>query len=267
MSATEERRAFDGVPEIYDRVRPSYPEPLFDDLFAYLRLDSPAATAAALEIGPGTGKATRPLLEHGARVTAVEIGPQLAAFVRNKLSDAFSDRLDVINASFEECALPLATYDLVTSATAFHWIDADVRLKKSRDLLRPGGALAIIGTNQIRSDADRGYFERTFSIYRRYRPNEKQTEVPSQDVTPPEYEELSASGLFADLALKRYRWDQTYSTSEYADLVRSYSNTQTMEPGSREALIADLCEVIEGEYGGSVTRPLVVTLTLGRKPR
>lgn len=265
MSATEERLAFDAVPAIYDRARPSYPEPLFDDLFTYV--GPPANELSVIEIGPGTGKATKSLLERGARVTAVEIGPQLAAFVRNKLSAAFSDRLDVINASFEACALPPATYDLVTSATAFHWVDAAVRLKKSLDLLRRGGTLAIIGTSQIRSDADRGYFERTFPIYQRYRPDEKETEVPDENVTPPEYVELSASGLFGDLTLHRYRWDQTYSTLEYADLVRSYSNTQTMEPGPREALIADLCEVIEREYGGSVTRPLVVTLTLGRKPR
>jgi SAM-dependent methyltransferase len=265
VSATQDRLAFDAVPEIYDRARPSYPEPLFDDLLAYV--GAPPTGMSVVEIGPGTGKATKSLLERGVRVTAVEIGPRLAAFVRHKLAAAFSDRLEVINASFEECALPPGTYDLVTSATAFHWVDAAVRLKKSLDLLRRGGTLAIIGTNQIRSGADRGYFERTFPIYRRYRPDEKQTEIPNQNVTPLEYEELSASGLFEDVALHRYRWDQTYSTSEYADLVRSYSNTQTMEPGPREALIADLCEVIEREYGGSVTRPLVVTLTLGRKPR
>ena len=260
----EERLAFDAVPEIYDRVRPSYPEPLFDDLFAYV--GPPPTKVSAIEIGPGTGKATKSLLERGASVTAVEIGPQLAAFLRDKLSAAFPGRLNVINASFEECELPLATYDLVTSATAFHWVDADVRLRKSRDLLRPGGTLAIIGTNQIRADADRGYFERTFSIYKRYRPDEENTAVPGEDVTPPEYEELSASGLFDDLTLHRYRWDQTYPTSEYADLVRSYANTQVMEPAVRERLIADLSDVIDKEYGGSVTRPLVMTLTLGRKP-
>ncbi len=60
---------FDNVPEIYDRVRPAYPPELFDELFAYLR-DGDALRG--VEIGPGTGKATRPLLEHGIAVTAVE---------------------------------------------------------------------------------------------------------------------------------------------------------------------------------------------------
>jgi SAM-dependent methyltransferase len=263
--APEERLAFDQVPEVYDRVRPTYPGPLFDELFAYIRLDSPTAAATVVEIGPGTGKATRPLLERGASVTAVEIGAHLAEFLRTKLSPEFPGRLEVVNAPFEECDLPAGRHDLVVSATAFHWLDPAIRLQKCHDLLRPGGALAIIDTNQIASDADRGYFDRTFPIYLRYRPNEERIEVPGEDVVPRDHGEISDSGLFEDIALHRYRWDQTYATSEYADLVRSYANTQTMEPGPREALIADLCHVIDTEYGGSVVRPLVITLTLGRR--
>ncbi|MGB2695010.1 MAG: class I SAM-dependent methyltransferase [Dehalococcoidia bacterium] len=262
---TEERLGFDTVPEIYHRVRPTYPEPLFDDLFAYVSTTS--RSPAVVEIGPGTGKATKPLLERGASVTAVEIGPRLAAFLQDKLAAAFPDRLQVINASFEACALPLATYDAVVSATAFHWVQADVRLQKSRDLLRPGGALAIIGTNQIRSEIDRGFFARVFPIYKKYNPLDDPAEPPGADVVPREYQEIVESGLFEDVMLHRYRWDQTYRTAAYADLVRSYSVTQVMEPAAREGLIAELSGVIDEEYGGSVTRPLVITLTLGRKPR
>ena len=260
---TEERLSFDKVPEIYDRVRPLYPEALFDELLAYLEERSTVSEPKVLEIGPGTGQATASLLERGAHVTSVEIGPQLARFLRRKFAD--EPRLDVINCSFEEADLPKEAYDLVVSATAFHWVDADVRYVKSHDLLRGGGTLAIISTNQIASDADRGYFDRTFPIYLKYRPDEQRSETPGEDVTPSEHGEMIASGLFGDVTLRRYRWDQTYATAAYADLVRSYGGTQMMEPPAAEALIAELCEVIEREYGGSVTRPLVITLTLGRK--
>jgi hypothetical protein len=63
----------------------------------------------------------------------------------------------------------------------------------------------------------------------------------------------------------RYRWDQTYPTEMYADLVRSYSNTQAMPRDQREALIADLCALIDAEFDGYVIRPLIVTLVAGRK--
>ena len=69
----EARRSFDGVAEVYERIRPSYPPAMFDDLFAVLPPDP-----EVLEVGPGPGKATRDLLRRGAQVHAVEIGPALA---------------------------------------------------------------------------------------------------------------------------------------------------------------------------------------------
>jgi SAM-dependent methyltransferase len=259
----EERWSFDKVPEIYDRVRPTYPAQLFDDMFAYVRASLPEAEPCAVEIGPGTGQATGSLLDRGARVTAVELGPNLAKFLRDKF--ASEDRLDVVNSPFEEAVLPSSSFDLVFSATAFHWIDPAVRMAKAHGLLRPGGVLAVVSTNQIRSDADRGFFDRAMPIYKKYYGEEKRQPVPGEDVVPNEYHEMAACGLFKDVELHRYRWDQTYSTSAYADLVRSYGNTGTLDPPAREALIADLSALIDAEFGGSVVRPLVITLTLGRR--
>jgi SAM-dependent methyltransferase len=263
-SRADKRLSFDNVPEIYDRARPAYPEALFDDLFAYAGRASSASELRILEIGPGTGQATAPLLDRGAAVTAIEIGPHLAAFLRAKFSAV--SKLDVITGAFEDVDLEPAAYDLVFTATAFHWLDHGVRLTHAPELLRPGGALAIVSTNQIASDRDRGFFERTHPIYLRYRPNEVWEDLTGDQLMPAKHGELLESELFEDIALFRYRWDQTYSTSSYADLLRSYSDTQRMTPTAREALIDELCAVIDGEYGGSVTRPLVITLTLGRKP-
>jgi SAM-dependent methyltransferase len=260
------RLSFDEVLEIYDRSRPEYPDAAFVDLFAYLREGGSSARPRVLEIGPGTGQATRALLAHGAEVTAVEIGARLAAFLRAKFDG--EPRLDVIHAPFEEAAaLPRSSFDMVFAATSWHWLDPAVRAHKAVELLVAHGTLATLSTVQIRSDADRGYFERTFEVYRRYRPDEVHNTAPAEgEVEPLEAEEFRASGLLADVDVHRYRWDQRYSTGQYEALVRSYSNTQTMEPGAREALIADLRRIIEQEYDGYVVRPLVIALTMGRKP-
>ena len=72
-----ERIAFDRAVDAYDRVRPTYPPPLFDEMFRYLRDRDGIATAEpqVMEIGPGTGKATRDRYSSAAcDVTAVEIG-------------------------------------------------------------------------------------------------------------------------------------------------------------------------------------------------
>jgi SAM-dependent methyltransferase len=258
----QQRLAFDAVPEIYDRVRPSFPDALFVELFSYIGL--PSREIHAVEFGPGTGQATQHLLQRGVSVTAVEIGPHLAAFLGNKFA-SFGDQLDVINTSFEDYDPADARFDLVLSANAWHWFDPSIRLSKIHELLKPNGSLALLNNNQITSDADRGYFDRVFPIYKRYRPDEKEIEAPGEDVVPPEFDELSSSGLVSDVELHRYRWDQTYSAKVYTDLLRSHSPSQMMESSAREALIADLRQVIEEEYGGTVTVPIVATLTLGRR--
>lgn len=253
---------FEEEVEAYDRARPSYPDPLFDDLIAYVEAGGRRTPVDAVEVGPGTGKATASLLARGVRVTAVEHGAQMSAFLRRKFAD--DTRLTVINAPFESAPLPDASFDTLVSATAFHWIDPAVRLEKAHRILRDGGAIGIIDTNQIASPADRGFFDACFPIYLRYRPDEKNHATPGEDIVPGFFGEIDASPLFADVRLLRYRWDQTYPTAMYADLVRSYGRSQTMPVNQREALIADLSELIDRDFDGYVVRPLVITLVLGR---
>ena len=253
---------FDNIAEIYDRIRPTYPEALFDAVAAYLQRDS---QVRAVEIGPGTGQATRPLLERGIAVTAVEPGARLAAFLSKKLAGEFP-ALDVVNSTFEDADLEPGAYDLVLTATSFHWLEPSSRLQRCRDLLRPGGTLAIVGTNQIDSTADGGFFQRVQPVYMRHQQDDGGLNLPGEDVTPLEYVEVEASDLFHEPALHRYRWDQRYTSEEYGDLMRSYSGAQSMEPPAREAMIGDVCALIDAEFGGSITRPLVITLTLGRRP-
>ncbi len=253
---------FDNVPEIYDRVRPTYPAELFAELFSYLQSDD---GLRAVEIGPATGKATRPLLEHGIAVTAVEPGERLAEFLVKKLGEEYAG-LDVVVAKFEDAELESGAFDLVIAATSFHWIDPETRFQRCYDLLCDGGVLAVIHTNQIASTADEGFFARVQPVYDRHQENDPWYAPPAEDaLKPEEYDGLVASGLFDDIELHKYRWDQTYTSAEYGDLMRSYSGTQAMEPPQQEAMIGDVCALIDAEFDGSITRPLVMTLSLGRR--
>jgi SAM-dependent methyltransferase len=255
LKTTEPALAFDAVPEIYDRIRPTYPDALFDELFS--NFDAPLRI---LESGPGTGQATGSLTTRGAHITAVEPGPNMAEFLRARF--AGNSQLAVVNAKFEDAVVD-GPYDVVFAATSFHWIDASVRLHKAHDILRPGGAIAVVSTNQICSDADRGYFAACQPIYRKYNPWDKAPDLPTaDDLVPAEFGEIEASDLFGQPQLFCYPWDQTYTTRQYEDLVRSYSVTNMMEPDVRESLITDLCALADREFGGHVTRPLVITLTL-----
>ena len=72
----------------------AYPAPMFVDLFRLL-----PSHPAILEVGPGTGQATRDLLSRGATVHAIEIGPAMAAKLREALP---SPALTITIGDFEE---------------------------------------------------------------------------------------------------------------------------------------------------------------------
>ncbi len=126
--------------------------------------------------------------------------------------------------------------------------------------------LATISTVQVRLDVDRGFFDRFFPLYKRYRPNEQRRESPTEaTAAPSDHEEFRSSGLIDDVMVRQYRWNQTYTTDAHEQLVRSYSDTRAMDPAAREGLIADLEDVTEREFDGTVVRPLVIVLTMGRR--
>src|SRR6185369_8576195 len=133
------RRAFGVDPAGYHAARPAYPEWVFVVLCERCGL---ARNAVTFEIGAGTGKATRRLLDLGAHpLIAVEPDDRLASFLRETVRN---EALTVVISTFEEAALREASFDLGFSATAFHWLNEDLALAKVATLLRPAGWWAMV---------------------------------------------------------------------------------------------------------------------------
>src|SRR2546430_2026280 len=138
------RPTFDEVAELYDRVRPGYPAELFDDLVELAGLNP---GSRVLEIGCGTGQATLPMAERKFDITAIEVGPKLAAVASRNLA-RFSN-VNFIVGAFEEWPVPRESFDAVVSATAFHWLDPSVRVTRAAGALRLSGVLATIATHHV----------------------------------------------------------------------------------------------------------------------
>ena len=133
------RRAFGTDPASYHSVRPQYPDWVFTTLVERCGL---ADGKTLFEIGPGTGTATRRLLDLGARpLIAIEPDPSLSAYLRKNNRDA---ALQVMVSTFEEAALDESAFDLGVCATAFHWLEEGSALAKVARLLRPGGWWAMV---------------------------------------------------------------------------------------------------------------------------
>lgn len=248
------RLSFNEAAETYDRVRPSYPADLFDALFQML-----PAEPEIVEVGPGTGQATKDLLARGASVHAIEIGPAMAAKLRSNLP---SNRLRVTVGDFEMITLAPRTADAVFSATAYHWISRDAQTDRPAGALRPGGIMAIVDLIQVDSPDDAGFFAASQRIYERYKQGHTGPPAPSRENADPAIREvLEADRRFQAVAVRRYNWNQSYSATDYRQLMLSYSGTQMMDEFDRLDLLVDMETFIRNDFGGVVTRPLVVTLT------
>jgi SAM-dependent methyltransferase len=230
---------------------------MFDELFRLLP-DHPEI----LEVGPGTGQATRDLLSRGAEVCAVEIGPAMAAKLREVLP---SPALTVIVGDFEETNLEEHGFDAVFSATAYHWISPKAQVDRPASVLKPGGWAAIVDFNQVSSPADQGFFAAAQPVYERYGQGHTGPPAPERDaVDPPIHRALRGDRRFSDVELRAFDWDQTYSAAGYRKLMLSYSGTQMMAPQARRGLLDDMENFIRQQFGNQVTRPIVVTLTTAR---
>ncbi len=247
------RLSFNETAEIYDEARPSYPAGLFDELFEMLPIEP-----LVVEAGPGTGQATKDLLARGASVHAVEIGPMMAAKLRSNLP---SDRLRVSVGDFETIDIAPGA-DAVFSATAYHWISRRAQTDRPAAILAPGGVVAIVDLIQVDSPDDLGFFVAAQPIYERFGEGHTGPPAPTRDrVDPAIRAVLRDDQRFGFVAVHRYDWNQTYSASQYRNLMLSYSGTQMMHESARLGLLDDMESFIRNEFGGYVTRPLVVTLT------
>jgi SAM-dependent methyltransferase len=230
---------------------------MFDELFRLL-----PSRPAVLEVGPGTGQATRDLLSRGASVHAVEIGPAMAAKLREVLP---SPALTVVVGDFEEVEVAAHSFDAVFSATAYHWISAKAQVDRPAHVLKPGAMVAIVDLNQVSSPADKGFFAAAQTIYQQYGEGHTGPPAPERNaVDPPIHRALRDDPRFSSVELRTYDWDQTYSAADYRKLMLSYSGTQLMTPLARRGLLDDMETFIRRQYDDQVTRPIVVTLTTAR---
>jgi ubiquinone/menaquinone biosynthesis C-methylase UbiE len=137
-----QRMLFDGVAELYEVSRLGYPSDIVEFAVATAAV---GAGSEVLEVGCGTGQLTESLACYGFRLTAIDIGPSMVAAARRRLD---GPALWFQVSSFEDFAAASASFDLIVSGTAFHWVDPEVRFRKPARLLRPGGWLALLETGE-----------------------------------------------------------------------------------------------------------------------
>jgi len=129
---------FGAAADAYSAYRPEYSREIFERILAHIPVDR---RHCALDLGAGTGKATRPLTECFSEVIAVEPDQRMAEKIL-----AVAPRALVCVTSAEAFSQPPGTVDLVNIATALHWMDVPRVMDNVTRWLRPGGILAVYGS-------------------------------------------------------------------------------------------------------------------------
>jgi SAM-dependent methyltransferase len=242
-------RVFGQVADVYDRVRPGYPEQLVDDVLSYAN----GAPAPALEVGAGTGKATTAFAARSLPVTALEPDPAMAAVLRRRAADAVT----VVVSSFEEYQPP-HRFGLLFCADAWHWMDPAVRWQRAADALRDDGTLALFwhGDRFVDDAVTAAFVE----VHARCAPDltpEELRSPPTDDLTATwPYTELVTQPEFTDATVRTYPWRLTLSRADYLALQSTRSVYRIMPEEQRSAVFEALDGVLPDEVALAVTTSL-----------
>lgn len=243
----------------YDKWRPTYPKELYKDIFDVKEINP---FSNVLEIGIGTGQATLPILETGCSLTAIELGDQLAEFSKEKFKKY--DKFIIRNMAFQDFEYPSNSFDLIFTASAFHWIPEEIGYTKVFDMLKSGGIFARFANHPYK-DKGRNEIHLAFEkIYARYMPG---------SLADDEYNEENAKSRadiaykygFTDISYKLYHRTRTFTADEYTMLLGTYSDHIAIEETIRMKFFDGIRQVIY-DNGGIITIYDTIDLQIARKP-
>jgi SAM-dependent methyltransferase len=255
----ESWRTFDSVAATYDVVRPAYPDAVFDAVERFVGLGQPRV----LEVGLGSGQATQQMAKRGWGVVGVEPGSDLIALASERLSSRRN--VSLIEAKFEEVDVPAGDFDVVASATAWHWVDPGVAYRKAWLALRPQGVLALWWNAHV-TDGGIETWRPIREVYERIAPD--LADLPRLTPDRPDYDpaaEVVESGRFEGVHIESLGFDVSYTADEFVALTHTYASHRDLAASTRASLDDALFETIYGEFDGTVHKPYEAYLVLARR--
>jgi len=197
-------RSFEEVAELYERVRPTYP----DEAVALMANElGTGDDSTVLDLGAGTGKLTRALLGRAARVVAVEPGREMLAQLRRVVPDA-----EAVLGAAEAIPLEDGSVDAVVCGQSFHWFRRDEAVGEIRRVLRPGGGLGLIWNSRDRDDPVQAEVTRLLEPF-----------VPPGREALPTTASRFAAATFGDLVTAEFRFEQELDADALTGRILSIS--------------------------------------------
>lgn len=252
---------FKDVISDYEIARPGYPTQLFKDIvdFSSLKKD-----AKILEIGSGPGQATDFFVKKRYSITGLEIEDKQVQYLLDKYSKY--NNFNSICSSFEDYDGLRETYDLIFSATAFHWIKPEVGYPKAYDLLKKGGVIAVFWHLSSIIEPKTEMLIEIRNIYKKLAPefDDYLTIEEAEDLHNLRLSEIQTNNLFGRPVSMVYRWDDEYTTERYLKLINSISDFHDLNNDKKNAILETVADYINSK-NGKITVPQEVRLYMAKK--
>ncbi len=249
-------RQFDDAAQLYDEVRPRYPEEIVEHIIAFAALP---VHGRVFEVGCGTGQMTLPFAQRGYTVVALDQGERLAALATQHCQPY--PQVRVVPCAFEAWQDASGSYDLFLSAQAFHWIDPAYGFARAAELLKTGGTIALVWT----ADRSQGsaFWQATAPIYDTYNPQTSSGNLPLEIKVDLYRQALHTSRQFAGVREVRKAWTKRYSGDEYLKLLQTFSDHRAMPEPNKSRFFEAIGQVIT-QMGGEVIRDYETLVLLAK---
>lgn len=236
MASHEEMSlSFGAAAQAYQSGRPDYPREAVDWMLAPVREHDRALRVA--DVGAGTGKLTRTIVEAGAEVVAIDPDQGMLAALRDHVHG-----VPTFVGSAERMPLPDASVDAVLLGQAWHWVDTAAASLEAGRVLRSGGVLGLVWN--IRDESDPWVARLTAAMHGSHAEEMLSGEGPR--VADP----------FTGLEARTWTWTRALTRSALLDMVASRSYVITASDADRADILAAVGALFDerrrGESGSDV---------------
>lgn len=251
------KNLFQNVINDYEYGRPQYPEELYA---AVNRFSGIGPASEILEVGAGTGQATGLFALHGHRLDLLEVSDQQVTFLQGKYG--LQDNIKVTKSYFEDYE-PDKQYDLIYSATAFHWIKCENGYPKAWRMLREGGTMAVFWNVFFDLYHSGGIFDGLNELRKAYMPNESLGD-DLETIKDKRIRQITVGGYFEMPEYIEFHWTDRYDAKRFTAWANTYSRVLVLGDKQRMEYLNAVEHYIL-EQGGVVDVPQTVSLYMVKK--
>jgi SAM-dependent methyltransferase len=234
--------------QAYDKARPRYPAGLISHVAHLTRVSS---FSRILEVGCGPGTLTTTFAGFECAILCVEPNPDFCELARRNCQ-SFRN-VTIKQFTFEEWPLERSAFDVIVSASAFHWVQPEVGYPKAADALRDYGYLVLLWNKEPQPNSDvQQLFAEIYNQHGLSSLGQNETEATQQHMLNGLVQPAIASGQFKEVTSKRVRVDVNYTAEDYILLLSTFSPYLCLDESLRTNLFAALCSKINDELMGRI---------------